>query len=39
MYRLLQEKYPDRNAQLVGLHAVVREGIAYDLIRLEQQKI
>ena len=38
VYRLLLEKYPERNAQIVALHATVREGIAYDLIRLEQQK-
>ena len=37
IYRLLKEHYVERNPQIVSLHAAVREGIAFDLIRLEQQ--
>jgi hypothetical protein len=38
VYRLLEEQYSERTPKIVGLHAAVREGIAFDLIRLEQQK-
>ena len=37
VYRLLEEQYVERNPQIVSLHAAVREGVAFDLIRLEQQ--
>ena len=36
VYRLLEEQYVERNPDQ-SLHAAVREGIAFDLIRLEQQ--